>query len=330
MRCAVMHISAALRKAPFGLLMLACLAGSRPAIAQLTDDFSKVGATGLVILELPVTPRTAALGDSPTADGLVSAEALFNNPAVLGFASRRHFVQAGHTNWIVDTNIQTFGYAFSLGNLGTIGISMMRFDMGTMQGTENAGGSGGFIRTNEFSAASTAYGLTYARRLTDRFSFGGTVRYATETIAEYDVSSVVLDFGMLYYTGFRSLRLAGLVQNFGTEGQYLNDPFKMPITFRFGSAMEVIGEVGSPGRVTAIVEAIHTNNSPERLHAALEVAPIAELMLRGGFKIGYDEEVWSMGVGLDVPGRHDLGIDFVYGLHGRLGNSIGFSLRGGL
>lgn len=325
-----MHFSGCLRMASIGILFFGCLVAVSPARAQLTQEFSKVGATGLVILELPVTPRTAALGDSPTADGLVSAEALFNNPAVLGFATRRHLVQAGHTNWIVDTNIQTFGYALNLGNLGTVGVSMMRFDMGTMQGTINAGGSGGFIRTDEFTAASMAFGLSYARQLTDRFAFGGTVRYATETIAEYDVSSVVLDFGMLYYTGFRSLRLAGLVQNFGTEGQYLNDSFKMPITFRFGSAMEIFGKLGSPGRVTAIVEALHTNNSPERLHAALEVAPIASVMLRGGYKIGYDEEAWSMGVGLDVPGRRDLGIDFVYGLHGRLGNSIGFSVRGEL
>ncbi len=329
MRCATRHIPRLLFATATALLFIV-LIDVNVAHAQLNQDFSKVGATGFVILELPVTPRTASLADSPTADGVVSAEALFNNPAALGFATRRHLVHAGHTNWIVETNIQTFGYALNLGNIGTVGISMMRFDMGTMQGTINAGGSGGFIRTDEFSAASMAFGLTYARQLTDRFAFGGTIRYATERIAEYDVSGVVLDFGMLYYTGFRSLRLAGLLQNFGTDVQYLNDPFKMPITFRFGSAMEIFGELGSPGRVTMILEALHTNNSPERLHAALEVAPVAPVMLRGGYKLGYDEDAWSMGVGLEVPGRRDLGIDFAYGIHGRLGNTIGFSLRGGL
>lgn len=300
--------------------------------AQVIGDFAKVGSTGLVILELPVTPRSSALADSPTADALPGAEALFNNPAVLGFATNRHMAYAGHTNWLVDTYVQSFGYALNLGNIGTVGLSVMRFDMGTMQGTANigSGGTGSFVLTDEFSAASTAFGLSYSRQLTDRFAFGGTVRYATETIAEHDVSAVVLDFGMLYYTGFRSLRLAGVVRNFGTEAQYVNDPFKMPITFRFGSAMDLIGELGRPGRVTAFVEALHTNNSDERLHAALEVAPVPAIMLRGGYKMGYDEESWSMGVGLEVPGARSLGVDFAYSLFGRLGNTLGFSLRGGL
>jgi hypothetical protein len=303
-----------------------------PAVAQISQDFAKVGTTGMVILELPVTARTAALGDSPTADTSPGADALFNNPAALGFATQRHMLQVGHTQWIVDTNIQTAGYALSLGNYGTVGVSVMRFDLGTMQGTANVGGggSGSFVLTDEFTAASTAFGLSYARRLTDRFAFGGTVRYATERIAEYYADAVVLDFGMLYHTGFRSLRLSGLLQNFGTESQYIADPFKMPITFRFGSAMEVLGDVGRPGRVTAIIEAIHVNNAPERIHAALEVAPIPALMLRGGYKIGYDEDSWSMGVGLEVPGSSVLGVDFVYGAHGRLGHSMGFSVRGGL
>jgi hypothetical protein len=311
------------------LSLTALVAVPSPVHAQ---EFAKVGTSGMVILELPVTPRTAALADSPTAETEAGADALFNNPAALGFATQRHMVQAGHTQWLVDTNIQTFGYAMSLGNVGTVGISFMRFDFGTMEGTENVGGggSGSFIRTDNFTAGSTAIGLTYARRLTDRFAFGGTVRYATERIAIYDAEAVVLDFGMLYHTGFRSLRISGLLQNFGPDAQYINDPFRMPITFRFGSAMEVFGDMGRPGRVTAMFEAIHTNNAPERIHAALEIAPVSAVMLRGGYKLGYDEDTWSMGVGLDVPGQHGIGVDFVYGMHGRLGNSLGFSLRGAL
>jgi hypothetical protein len=311
-------------------LCVLLVAGS--AHAQTTDNnLRKVGTTGMPILELPLSPRTSGLGDIRASDNVYSADALFNNPAGISRARSRHLVTAAHTRWLVDTNVQSLGYVFNAGRIGSFGLSIARLDLGTMQGTQNAvpGQIGGYVLTDMFSAESIALGLTYARQFTDRFAFGGTVRYVTERIDVHHANAIVADVGMLYDTGFRSLRIGALLQNFGTDGQYLDDPFKMPISFRLSTAMEVFGEQGSANRLTVSAEALHPNNDHQHLHLGLEYGVVEALSIRGGYKLGYDEEALALGVGLQFPGLYGIGFDLAYVPFGRLGTTLGFGLRAG-
>jgi hypothetical protein len=315
----------------FTALLAASLLSVPPARAQMTEGLRKVGTAGMPILEIPLSPRTSGLGDIRASDNVYAADALFNNPAGAARARDTYMVTASHTQWLVETSVQAVGFIYRAGNLGSFGLSVARLDLGTMQGTRNAvpGQIGGYVVTEVFSAESIALGATYARSLTDRFSFGGTVRYVTERIDVYDAEAIVMDFGMLYDTGFRSLRIGGLLQNFGTDAQYLEDPFKMPISFRLSTAMEVLGEQGSANRLTVSVEALHPNNDDQRLHVGMEYAPLAAFSLRGGYKLGYDEEAFSLGVGLQLPGVYGLGVDFAYVPFNRLGTTLGFGVRAG-
>lgn len=309
--------------------LLAALALAAPARAQYVDDLIKVGTTGMVLLELPLNPRTSGQADIRASDASYGADALFTNPAGLPRAGARHLATAAHTEWIEATRIQSAGYAYNAGGLGTVGVSVARLDLGTMTGTANAvpGQIGGYVVTEDFSAESIALGLTYARQLTDRFSFGATGRYVTERIASYRAEALVVDFGMLYDTGLGSLRIGALLQNFGTDGQYLEDPFKMPISFRLSTAMEVLGTMGDANRLTVSAEALHTNNSAQRLHVGAEYAVLPQLAVRGGYKLGYDEEALSLGLGLALPGSPGLGFDLSYLPVNRLGPTLGVGLR---
>jgi hypothetical protein len=314
------------------LLVSAVVLAATPARGQQASELRKVGTTGMTFLELPLSPRTAAIGDIRGSERSPGADALFNNPALAGFATDRHLLSISNTQWIAGTQYQSLAYVYNLGTAGALGLSVARLDMGTMQGSQNAvpGQPGSFVLTDEFSAESIVGGLTYSRQMTDRFSFGGTLKYATERIDVHRASAFAVDIGMLYYTGFRTLRIGGLLQNFGTDAAYLNDTFKLPITFRISSAMEVMGEMGSPNRLTLSMEAMHPNNADQRLHLGLEYAPVAMMMLRGGYKFGYDEESLTLGIGLTAPGAADLGVDFVYGHFNRLGRTLGFGIRAAL
>jgi hypothetical protein len=303
-----------------------------PAMGQVGTDLRKVGTTGMPILELPFSPRSAALGDIRGAEARPAADALFNNPALAGIGSNRHLLALSHTEWFVGTSFQTIGYVYQTRRMGAFGLSVARFDMGTMQGAQNAvpGVPGGFVMTDQFSAESMSIGVTYARQMTDRFSFGGTIKHVTERIDIYRANAFALDIGMLYYTGLRSLRIGGLLQNFGTDATYLNDQFKLPITFRISTAMEVMGTVDSPNRLTVLLEAMHPNNNDQRLHLGVEYAPVEFMSIRGGYKFGYDAEAATFGIGLNVPGAQNLGVDFSYTNFDRLGRTLGFGLRASL
>lgn len=318
------------RLALLAAFVASALASAPAAHAQsFVEDLRKVGTTGMPLLELPLSPRTSAFGDIRASDAVYGADALFNNPAGIARARERHLGAVSHTQWLAGTSIQSAGYVYNAGNLGSFGVSVARLDLGTMQGTRNAvpGQVGGYVVTEAFSAESVAIGLSYGRQLTDRFSFGGTARYVTERIDVHDASAVVADFGMLYDTGFRSLRIGALLQNFGTDARYIEDPFKMPISFRLSTAMEVLGEQGAPGRLTVSAEALHPNNDDQRLHVGLEYVLVDALSVRGGYKLGYDEEALSLGVGLSLPGTYGLGLDVAYVPFNRLGTTIGFGVR---
>jgi len=285
-------------------------------------QFRKVGTTGYVFLEIPVTARMAAMGETFVAITDAGAEALFTNPALLGFAAGRHHLQATYADYLADVQHQAFGYAILLGNLGTFGLSANRLDVGEMVETVNADPNnpgGRYLVTGTFDNDALAVGLTYSRRLTDRFAFGATLRYVRERIASFESTNVLLDAGMVYLTGLRTLRLGGYLQSFGVDSKYIGDTFKMPTIFRLGAAAELLGHTDGPTRLTLAVEALHPSDYTERLHVGAEYWLQNSLAVRGGYKFNYDEEGWTAGLGLKWKSHaRALGLDLAYADYGRL------------
>lgn len=314
-------------------LALATLAGAfsaGPARAQ-SGGFSNAGKSGLVILELPLGIRTSGRAGARVLE-TGGADALFGNAAGLVAADGAPATQASAstTRWFADTRVHTAAAAARAGRVGTFGISVAYLDYGEMPGAQNAGAggsTGNYVVTEPFSARSMAVGLSYARRMTDRFAFGVTARYAEETIHTYSANAVTFDVGMTYATGLGSLRIGGLVQNFGQEARYLGNTFKVPTTFRLATAYDLTPAASRYGRLTAIAEAMHPNNGPEEIHAAFEYAPVAALALRGGYGFGQDEGGATFGGSLDVRGR--LAVDAFYAAYGRLGSTLGVGVRAG-
>jgi hypothetical protein len=255
----------------------------------------------------------------------VGSEALFSNPAAIGFVDNTHMIVASYSPWIAETKHQAIAYAFQHRSAGFIGLSVVRLDMGEMQGTINPDPlrTGSYIITEPFSADGIAFGLTYGRRLTERFSFGFTAKYIQERISIYRSTNLGFDAGILYYTGFRSLRVAGSVRNFGVDAKYLQGVFKMPTDFRFGAAMEVFGAGDRDHALTLGVEALHPSDNEERMNVGAEYWLAGVVAFRAGYKFNYDEETWSAGLGLQYSMTT---LDFAYSNLGRLGGNVRITL----
>ena len=84
-----------------------------------------------------------------------------------------------------------------------------------------------------FDAGDVLIGMSYARSLTDKFSAGLNVNFVQETLADYKASSIAFDLGVLYDTGYRSLRLGMTISNIGSEMQFISDgqSIKLPAVF---------------------------------------------------------------------------------------------------
>ncbi len=293
------------------------------------QEFKKTATAEFTFLEIPVTARYASLGEASVAVADLNSDGIFINPASLGFTNQTHSFSTSFANWFADIKHYAASYSYNSGfGVFTAGIVIM--DFGSMPRTVTGGGQKVYNIVGTFNANSIAASLGYSKMLTDRFSFGISAKYVEEKIDVYNASNILLDGGVLYYTGLGSLWIAASLQNFGTNSKFINDEFKMPIVFKLGAAAEVIGDKESYYRVTLITEASHPTDANDRLNFGTEISWSELVTFRAGYKFFYDEETYSLGLGVNPKLDFSMNLDFAYADYGRLGNILRLSLQFGL
>ena len=184
---------------------------------------------------------------------------------------------------------------------------------------------------NYFTFGDIALGVTYSRKLTTQFSFGGTIRYFEETLDMLKMRGAVLDFGTYYWTGLGTMRFSAVVTNFGSQvsptgevkllnGNTIKDfqEFSAPTVFRFGLAGEVINE--EDHALTTSFQINHPNDNSENLAVGLEYQFMKILFLRGGYKLNVEEQNFSFGAGIEAPlGFANVAFDYGYATFERFG-----------
>ncbi len=306
------------------LVLLAALFLALPVFGQGVD---KIAQTGMKWLSIPVGARASALGGAYTAVAN-DAGAVFWNPAGLAF-SKGGQVFLSRTRWLADINVNAGAASFNFENLGVFSVHVMAVDWGALHGTRFSGGAELFEETGEFSPDSWVLGASFARRVSDKFSFGGNLKLVHENLGatlegsfsasqqfKAEMNVVAIDFGTVFYTGFKGLRIAMLMQNVSQEKEYRFESFPLPLTFKFGAAMEVsqfFAGLTENHSVTLSTDALHPRDFSERLHFGMEYGFKKTLFLRGGYKTNYDEEDLTLGGGVRLnPGNMALGLDYSY------------------
>lgn len=305
-------------------LLLMALVFALPAHGQGVD---KIAQTGMKWLSIPVGARASALGSAYTAMA-ADAGAVFWNPAGLALIEGGH-VFLSQTQWIADIKVNAGSLTYTYGDVGTFGIHFLAMDWGEFRGTRFTGGAELFEQTGNFSPESWLVGLSFARRVSDKFSFGGNLRLIRENLGsslegsfanprKYNakLDLVVIDFGTVFYTGYKDLRIAMAMQNISQEKQYRFEAFPLPLTFKFGVAMnvlQVIQKAENNHGVTVSVDAIHPRDFSERLHFGMEYGFKKMFFLRSGYKTNYDEEDVTLGGGARLSlGGTAFAVDYSY------------------
>ncbi len=298
-------------------------------LPTLAQEFSKVGTSGFVFLEIPVAARFAALGETGITAIDAGPEGLFINPALTALGEKRFALNVSYANWYVQTTHQAFAFTYRIPIIGTIGLQAVYFDFGEMEKTINptASQSGSYIRLGEYTAGAYAVGVSFARQLTDKFAFGATLKYVREDIDAYYADNFISDIGFVYLTGFHSLRIGTSLQSFGLETKYAGEKFKMPQQLKMGLSAEVFGNLSSANRLTLLTEAVQPNDNDGRIHVGMEALLLRALYLRGGYKFGYEHENLCLGFGLAFNSHFgNMRCDFAYMQHQSLDQTMRYSL----
>ncbi|RJP80013.1 MAG: hypothetical protein C4524_04315 [Candidatus Zixiibacteriota bacterium] len=258
------------------------------AIPALCWGQAKVGTTGVQFLKVGVSARAMAMAEAyiGVAD---DAAALYYNPGGLLQLRQPDYVLT-HIAYPAGLQFEYVGATWPVPTLNAaIGAQVTFLHTDKMDETtpEMPYGTG---RT--FTASDLAAGFTYAQRLTNKFSVGGTVKYVEERLADEKASGVAFDVGTFYNTGWNSVIIAMSITNFGPDMDFVNSPFPMPINFKFGGSIRALN---TPDHTLLVaLEGWHPNDNLEQFNLGLEYGYAQTAFLRAGKKInGFKRHSWE-------------------------------------
>jgi len=324
---------------------------------------NNVATTSAAFLEIGPGARSLGMG-SAYVSVANDASSLYWNPAGIVNVSKPE-VQSFYTPWLVETQYYYNTAVVPMGQYGNIGFSFTAITMDEMM-----------VRTvqdpepseygQKFDAGNISMGIAYAKKLTDRFSFGFQTKFIQESIWQMSAQGFAVDIGTLFITK-RDLRIGMSVSNFGgklgmegnntlvdidvdetiygnndrIDGNLGTAKWPLPLLFRFGLSREF--NFASNMKCLFAVDAIHPNNNPEYLNIGLEYSAMDMVFLRIGkshtfYELSFFEEGVSSGIGPEqglsfgagvkyqIPRGPVINIDYVFTDFGVFNNIEGYSI----
>jgi hypothetical protein len=290
---------------------------------------TRAGTAGAQYLKIGIGARAVALGDSVVA--LVDdSTATYWNPAGLAYIEGTDFTFSD-VEWLANTRVMngTFGHKFGFGTIGGIFtlVNIGTMTKRTVDNPENAG---------TFSCQDMVIGGSYARWLIPQFAFGGTIKYVREKIDTYSAGGLAFDVGLIYLTGFRTLRMGIAITNFGPDMRYGGsffelqkdkqtkvekkfEPFSLPVAVRLGVAYTFFE--GTTHSLTVSADTLTPGDGQEKISVGAEYWVKNMLALRAGwceeagkFRV-LNPRSFSFGAGIKVS---KIRVDYAYSSYGEL------------
>ena len=225
--------------------------------------------------------RAVAMGGSAVWLG-GSAGAVYANPAGLSGVTGVD-VSASYQAGFADSYLTTFNGATRLGP-AAVGIGLGFYNAGAIDLVDSFGG------VRSVSALSdTIIRVGGAIGTGDVFSFGATATlFSSRLVDEFTASAFLLDTGALLRMGRFSVGVS--LQNLGGTLTYDTAAAAVPLRMRGG-----VGYMD--GRLAVGVEASKEPDTNIREMLGAEYRFTESFMVRAGYKIGYDTELWTLGFG---------------------------------
>lgn len=194
------------------VLPVALLAQAATAAAGGVD---RIGTAGAQELRIPVGASSVAIGGSTVAWGN-GLQNIFWNPASLASTDQNE-AMASYSTYLADSKVNYGAVSTRVGSQGQVAFSAKVLNIGDIVvTTEDAPDGTGEILNPNFGV----FGITYARRMTDRVLLGITGSYISENVAAVSANGFAVDLGVQYDTGWRGLRFGFAMKNVGPDMRF--------------------------------------------------------------------------------------------------------------
>lgn len=315
---------------------------------------TKTGTTAAKFLSIGIGPRANAMGGafSSVSD---DASAIYWNPAGIAYLDQFQGLFT-HSNLFADISLNYFGLVIPGGDIGNLGVSVTALNYGELSVTTENQPEG----TGEtFTPTSYAFGLSYAKFITEDFIVGATAKLVAENIYHSNATGVSFDIGTIFKTPFYGVKFASSITNYGTKMQITGDDllirydvdpqragsnntvdaniatekFDLPLRLQIGISKDFIFMENQ--RFTLAVDGIVPNDNDQSVNVGGELALFDDMIsLRGGYKSLFlkdNQEGLTLGLGFKYnrPGFINISLDYAYQKYDYLGsiNSFGIILK---
>ena len=301
---------------------------------------NKVGTTIFQFLKVMPDAQSTGMGDAVTST-INNANAVFHNPAGLSDVKKRD-LSLSFYEYFFDVKTTALSLAYNIGTGGTLGLHAILTDIGSINvttteqlvfmenGTYNPGLTGETISPTQMVA-----GLSLARSLTDKFSFGVTSKYVREDLVMASADGFVFDFGLIYKTGYRSIQTSAVIRNFGPEISFSDDEittnnsdfesYPPPQTLAIGVSGFLIAPentllfLSNNQRLRVAFDIIGPRDYGQQYNTGMEWGYQDLLFFRTGYKFNYDTQGISFGFGFRTDNFRG---DYSYASYGKYLSNI--------
>jgi len=317
-----------------------------------SQNVSKVGTTAASFLEIGVGAPANSIGGAFVSIAN-DASSLYWNVSGIANLNQSEVILV-HTDWIADTKFDYAGLVIPLGDFGNFGLSFTSLSMEDMKvrTVEQPEGTG-----ENFSASDISIALSFARKLTDRFSIGITAKYIKQSIWHMSSSAFAIDAGTIFKTDLLGgMTIGAVMTNFGTpmrlegrDSRYFirvddtkqgsndriptdveMDLWDLPLYFQIG--------VSTPAfqyedyKLTVAADALVPSNDYQSLNVGSEFSFMEMFSIRGGYNSLFLKDAeggFSIGAGVNSKMLLSSAIvrfDYAFRDFGKLKNVHSFSV----
>ena len=289
------------------------------------SQYERPGSTSAQFLKIDISPAAAAMGGSyySVAKG---ASALYYNPAAMASMDKKFDIVFNKTSWFANIDHDYSAIAYNQGRFGSFGLLLTRLitDEMKVRTPMQPDGTG-----ETFYAGSYRLGLGYAKKMTDRVNFGGTINYIFISLfRDFKQEAATIELSADYNVGIRDMRFSMKIGNFGSSVKFVNEIYEMPTNFSFGLSGLILESEKYYLLGSSSIN--KPNDGPPIGLVGFEYGINSMIFLRGGYNLGHSSATWSAGAGIKFNiSNQVVSADISFSDYSSLGivNRIGLNLH---
>ncbi len=249
------------------------------------------GTSGAIILSQPMGARASAMAEAYTAIS-GNIDCLYYNPAGIALLEKKQ-MSFTYQKGISDDNFGIINFGLPTKN-GVFAGSLILYTAGDIELIDIFGNSRTVKSQEDYLAA-----FSYSRNLFKNVSIGLNAKVLHSTLVEdFSATAFAFDIGGLYKRKNFSLGLA--VQNIGTKLKYEDEGDSLPMNIRTGISYRI-------NDLSLGFDIIKPNDDDLKENIGMEYTIEKLFTLRAGYKIGYDLDSLTFGIGFNLK---DFNIDY--------------------